>query len=317
MPQPPKQQAAPDFIPAETPDFIPAEEPQPAPQLPRAEMGPAPTGVLPWIQDAENDLRHGGGRTILGRVMGHLQGNGDKGYSGLESGVSPGQADAMGSVPLGVAKLAKGIAEVPQHPVKGAIDAGSGALQAASLPMAFMGGPIAEAGIEAVPSRAYAAHVLQDVSQAAKDVPVNPQNAWPEIERFQELTKRGGATSKPLTQISTRLQNMVRMPDKGALNFPEARDFYTNISGQSAEDVTRLNPVMRRQMGSVRAGLHQDLTNAADQVGRGEDYAKAVNEYSQAMKLRKAMINTAKWGVGPAVGAGVASELARKLIPRR
>jgi hypothetical protein len=80
--------------------------------------------------------------------------------------------------------------------------------------------------------------------------------------------------------------------------------------------VSRLNPIMRRQMGAIRSGLHQDLTDAAGTIGRGEDYAGAVKEYARAMQLRKAAIRAAKYGAG-AAGLGIAGHYLKDLIPQR
>ena len=136
---------------------------------PGAVLRPASTGVVPWFNDVENDLRHGGGRTVVGRTLGHLQEQGDKGYTGLEAGASPGQTDFMGSVPLGATKAAKGAAELgwSGQPGQGLKDIVSGTAQAATVPSAFMGGPIAEGADAMIPSRLRAGQVLGDIGNAA------------------------------------------------------------------------------------------------------------------------------------------------------
>jgi hypothetical protein len=222
-------------------------------------------------------------------------------------------------------KTVQGLGSLVAHPA----DTVAGMLEGAKAdPAKAMGnlvggidtaGAAAELGggaMDLLPSKARAGETLQDIRSAASDVPVRPMNAWPEIERFQELTKRGGSTAKPVTQLSSRLQNMVRLPQQGDFTFPEARDFYSNISSQSAEDVSRLNPIMRRQMGAIRSGMHQDLTDAAGTIGRGDEYADAVKEYARAMQIRKAAGNAAKVGLG-AAGLGVAGHYLRDMIPQR
>lgn len=156
-----------------------------------------------------------------------------------------------------------------------------------------------------VPSSDRAGALLGNIEKdaAAKGVLVSPNNTWPALERFQELTKRGGSTSKPTTQLSNRLQNLIRQPDLGAFGFPEARDFYSNISRQSSEELSRLNPKMRTQMGAVRSGLNEDLTNAAKTINRGVDYAKAMKEYARAQKLNDLGSKLVKY-VLPKVGYG-------------
>ena len=275
---------------------------------PGAVLQPSPKGVVPWFNDVENDLRHGGGRTIVGRTLGHMQGQGDKGYTGLEAGTSPGVADFMGSVPLGLAKMGKGTAEIQTgSPWQGTKDVASGGLQAATIPSAFMGGPMAE-GVDAmIPSRLRAGQVLGDIGNAAKDVPVIPRATMPAVGRWTELTEAGGRTAKPITKLSNRLTDYLtpatKEPQEPML-FPEARDRYSNITDLTRQPKLQtlmgrgLKPTMLRQAGSVRQGLNSDLTDAAATIGRGEDYTNAMTEYAQAAKLAKAL----KLG-GLAIGA--------------
>jgi hypothetical protein len=88
------------------------------------------------------------------------------------------------------------------------------------------------------------------------------------------------------------------------LNFPEARDFYSNITDLSHQPKLQtlmgrgLKPTMLRQVGSVRQGLNSDLTDAATTVGRGEDYTNAMKEYAQAAKLRKILFGAGVVGAG-------------------
>lgn len=168
-----------------------------------------------------------------------------------------------------------------------------------------------------IPSRARAGAMLQDIRTQAANVPVSTTNTAPEVARYQELAQRGGSTAKPITQLAPRIrENMVPNINTKPINFPEARDFYSNVSSQSAEDASRLNPIMRTQMGSVRAGLHQDLTDAAGQIGRGEDYSNAIREYARAMQMRKGLITAAKIGI-PAAGAGIAGHYIKNALPSR
>lgn len=159
-----------------------------------------------------------------------------------------------------------------------------------------------------IPTRAHAGQVLQDIRTAAKDVPVEPTKTLPALQRFQELTQAGGRKSKAITQLANRLipGDVPQEP----LNFPEARDFYSNVGDVAHSTPLQklmgrgLKPVMRAQAVNVRRGLNEDLTNAAESIGRGEDFTKAMREYALASKLRKA-------GIG--IGLGLGAEGARKL----
>lgn len=283
------------------------------------------TGIVPYMRNIESDLRGGGSRTIVGRGLGILQGRGDKGYSGLESGTTPKTADIVGSVPLGLAHAATGVAETAtgSNPIKGPLDTASGLLQATTIPQMMIMGPETEEAVNGVrgliskiPLKSRAIRNLNEVSDAAAKagVTVEPQNAWPEIERFRELSSRGGASSKPINQFARRMAGQVRDPDAGPMSFQEGRDFYSNISGQSAEQQSKLNPTMRRQMGAVRAGLDQDLTNAADKIGLGDQYGRGIDEFARAMRLRENARKGLKYVVGPAAGAAIGTHFATPYI---
>jgi hypothetical protein len=215
----------------------------------------------------------------------------------------------MGSVPLGATKAAKGAAELgwSGQPGQGLKDIVSGTAQAATVPSAFMGGPIAEGADAMIPSRLRAGQVLDDIGNAAKDVPVIPRATMPAVSRWSELTEAGGKTAKPITKLSNRLTDYLtpatKEPQEPML-FPEARDRYSNITDLTRQPKLQtlmgrgLKPTMLRQAGSVRQGLNSDLTDAAATIGRGEDYTNAMTEYAQAAKLGKAL----KLG-GLAIGA--------------
>lgn len=276
------------------------------PSAPTATMGAAETGIVPWFQNAEEDLMHGGSRTILGRALGHMQGNGDKGYSGLDAGVSPETAEFMGSPILGATQATKGMAEVGTvHPLTGGKDLLLGGLKMATIPSAFVAPEAGATGNEIatvlkIPNRAHAGRLFSEVSEAAKNTPVLMQKTEPELQRFEDLTMAGGRRSKPFTQLYKRMQ--LDEP----VNFPEARDFYTNIGdATSPTKLQRLmgrgmKPTMLRQGTITRHALNADISNAATMAGKGQEYANAMKEYSHAMKLQKALRVAGLLGAGEA-----------------
>src|SRR5258708_37570889 len=87
----------------------------PADPLPAATSGATLSAAQApsWGSDLENDLREGGGRTVVGRFLGRMQGRGEQGYSGLESGVNPAVANYVGSPELGAAHMISGAQEIP------------------------------------------------------------------------------------------------------------------------------------------------------------------------------------------------------------
>ena len=174
-----------------------------------------------------------------------------------------------------------------------------------ALPGMVAGGELTGAGLgkigEMIPSADRAGQTLENIRMAARDVPVTMDNASPELQRFQELTQRGGRGSKPFTQLAKRMS-----PGEEAINFPEARDFYSNIGDATSPTTLQklmgrgMKPVMRRQGVLARRAMSTDLTNAADQVGMGQDYTNAMREYANAMKLRKYIRAAALLGAGEA-----------------
>jgi hypothetical protein len=285
-------------------------------------MAAPPRTMEGWFGDAENDLREGGSRTGVGRILGRLQGRGDKGYTGLESGVSKGVADFMGSPETGALQVAKGVSEVPSHPVKGAGNVVGGLLKAATIPGTMMAGPEVEAVGAAIPSTEKAAKILGDVAEHANNVPVRLTNTWPAMDEFIKYAKSGGTQPKVITDMLARLDDL----NKGSnMTYEEARRFYTNISRLSDAEMSTLNPNMRRLMGGVKEAFKKDIGDAAGQVNQAANYYKGLKEYAKAAKLEKAAADMWKWalrlgglaalGAAGVEGAKMAGGVGKALIP--
>ncbi|HXF12277.1 MAG TPA: hypothetical protein VN517_03945 [Terriglobales bacterium] len=319
MATPQKSQPAPDFIPyqpsGDTPDFIPAsgggDASTPAP--PTAHMSATP--AQPWLTQLDEDLRQGGSRTFVGRTLGHMQGRGDKGYTGLESGTTPATADFMGSVPLGAVKMAQGVAETPQHPIAGPLKAVSGLLQAGTIPSAFMGGPAADAAIEAapgmaekawdtlVPTRAKAGKLFNKVMDSAGDQPVTiSPNTMAPLERTQQLAMAGGKPFGAADKLYQRIQTI------NPLTYREARDFSQNMS-LSPEEKMGLKKSMRYEVPRLAKSFNEDVGNAAAAAGKGEEYGNAMNMYRRASRNASIGKGLLKYGGRAALGAAGAGGL--------
>lgn len=271
---------------------------KPAMTAPAGELRPQPDTGSNFFENAGNDLMHGGTRTIVGKGLGLMQGRGSKGYSGLEAGVSPSAAEFMGSVPLGIAQIGKGSAQVTEgHPINGMGNMIGGAAKASTIPLMLDAAPAARSAIEAIPSRAHAGQILSEIGEQAKDVPINLKNTMPAVNRLSELTDAGGKSAKPLNSLVKRTTKYLTPSTKGTAQdpilFPEARDIYSNVSDAARQSPLQtlmgkgLKPTMLRQAGIAKSGLNADLTDAAGTIGRGEDYTNALKEYANASKLRK------------------------------
>ena len=82
-----------------------------------------------YFQQVGQDLSQGGSKTGIGRILETLRGRGDKGFSGLNSGVSEGTGNFMGSPEMGIAQALQGAASTPQHPVAGPVNVLIGVLK--------------------------------------------------------------------------------------------------------------------------------------------------------------------------------------------
>lgn len=146
---------------------------------------------------------------------------------------------------------------------------------------------------------------LSDVALKAKDATVSPAKLGDPTLRAIELGERGARLPKSVKSLGNRITD----PAKGDMTFGEARDVYSNISRLSANERNQLNPVMAKQVAAIRQALHEALTDSAETVGMGSQYAKGIREYARAAKAADATRTAAKYGAGIA-GAGVAGNWA-------
>lgn len=267
-----------------------------------------------WLDQVHDDLLHGGGRTIVGRALGHIEGNGDKGYQGLESGVSPAAAQYMGSPELGAVKMATGITETPQHPLMGPVHALEGGLQMLTIPSMMTApevNPAMKGGarlLDLVPTRAKAGRIFEDVMNVAKDQPVkiSPATMQP-LERTQQLAMAGGKPFSTADKLYQRIQGI------NPLTYGEARDFSSNMS-LSPEEKMALKRSMKYEVPRLSNAFNSDVQKAADDAGVGAQHAKAMKMYRQGARLEAAGKGALKYGgraLLGAIGAGGLYELGR------
>lgn len=288
-------------------DIVPIDQ-TPA-KFDRSQIGPLATiSAAPprttegWFNDAERDLREGGRRTAVGRILGYAQGQGDKGYSGLESGVSKGVADFMGSPELGVLQVAKGASEIPSHPIQGAGNLIGGTLKAGTIPGMVAAGPEIKAAGALLPSTERAASILGDVAQKANSVPIQFSRTKPALDEFLSYARSGGQEPKVVSdllkavpELESKLSSGVL--EKGGFTYEDARRFYTNISRLSDAEMSTLNPNMRRLMGGLKEAFKHDIGDAAARVGQAANYYKGLKEYAKAAKLEQAADEMWKWAI--------------------
>jgi len=95
------------------------------------------------------------------------------------------------------------------------------------------------------------------------------------------------------------------------MTFPEARDYQGSLSDLSMSDRLAMNGRMRGGVKQLNKGFFNDIQDAANTAGRGEDYAKAMTDYKRASQLNNAF----KWAIPTTAAAVGGSKLARYLKP--
>lgn len=71
------------------------------------------------------------------------------------------------------------------------------------------------------------------------------------------------------------------------MTYEEARDYYSLLSKMSVEETNKLSGPVKFTLQKMTAGLKQDIGNAAESVGRGADYYKAMGDYASAARLQE------------------------------
>lgn len=172
--------------------------------------------------------------------------------------------------------------------------------------------PVTKAA-QAVPRAARAGQKFREVMGAAKNIAINAEAPGEVGLRIMQLAERGGTMPRPVSQF---LQ-WVTSPAKEPMTYEVARDFASNISRLSANEMQRLTPVMAREVAELRVVLNKAVGDAANKAGKGREYAEAMTEYAKAMKLRDTIdevLTGAKRAAPYAGAAGAATWLTNKVL---
>lgn len=272
-------------------------------------MRAAPTGVGEWLNSLENDVRYGGTETLPGRVLHSL------GAQGINRGVSEGVANspAITGPVLGPINTARGITEIPQHPLSGAWNTLSGLLQTAGPATYIMAPEASTAAIgkaaAVVPSFERAGNLINEAEQVAGKVPLKVTDDL--SKAASDLYQQKDYASQ-VPRVAQKLFQRLTDPDTPDLTFAEARKFYSNISRLSADEMNKMNPVTKRLMGSLRVSLDDALQQVANENGVGQQYRAGMQGYRSAAQWEDtkeaagtAVKDLAKWGARAAVGRTV------------
>ena len=257
-----------------------------------------------------DDIRLGTDKTIVGKGLRAM------GARGTSSGNPEAVGEFMASPALGTARAVKGAAEMTQSGKRwqGTKDVVGGAMQAAEIPLAFDVGGAAEAGAGAIskviPSTRRAGLGFNEVMAAAKNVPVEIGASGNTALRMREFADTGAFLPPVVRKFVLRMTD----PEKDALTYKEARDFYENATRLSADVRGKMQPQVKRLLGQFVQELKGEIGDAAERVGKRATYESAMREYHRASQLKRAGKKVAK--TLPYVAAGAAGYEAVKNIAK-
>lgn len=257
-----------------------------------------PEKARTWMDTAKDvgiGIAKGAGSTVAG--LGEMAGN-----AGLLPGVRPNAFgdSSMRNPAFTQAEQATTATNTPQM-------VGKGLETAAEMVLPGM------AAVDAVPTVAKAGAKFQDVMSAARSIPIDVNAPGAVALRIQQLAERGGSMPMAVRKFLGRITD----PQQAPMAYEEARDFASNISRLSVNEFGRLTPAVAREVSNLRVTLNKSVAQAANQAGKGKEYAQAMNEYARAMKLRDAVdaaTKGAKRALPYAGAAGAGTWLTKEIM---
>lgn len=288
-----------------------------APVAPPASIGGR---ISKWAQNVQEDLKNGTDLTGIGTLMKKM------GAHGLYNGNSEKLGELLGSLPMGLAKVAEGAGQLaggdqPGQMLSGAGRMVEGAGQASTFIAPFGGGEAASAiekGIGAIPKMANAPRAGKIIGQIESQIGHIPieinEPGWKALD-IKKLSDTGDSTPpKVIRDFIRRILDTNQPP----LTFKEARDFYSNATRKlTPEEMQKLSPKMRRELGGFADTLDKAIGDTADDHGLGQQYEDAMQEYRTAMRrqarvqrLKDSVVDVTKsTAFKTALGAGAGAAL--------
>src|ERR1051325_6663598 len=177
----------------------------------------------------------------------------------------------------------------------------------------------------AIPSTTRADIAFDKIRTAAKDVPVDLQDAYKVIQRAKELEASAhGPISLGMTKVEQALQPM-RVGEEGlvvnppAMKYPQSFDIASAAKSPSVLEKTGQTGMMQAQVKEFAKALQTANREAAAKVGMGDVFDQAMKEYHQGKNLEDAMAVAKKYAIRTAlglVGLKGLEQLAPKLAPK-
>lgn len=156
-----------------------------------------------------------------------------------------------------------------------------------------------------------AGELFKSVAKDANSVPVQLDTSGDAALRlmdWQKKTQLGPTINKYLNRITN--------PKLGPLTYEEGRQYYQLLGRLSADETSKLPPVVQRDLAQMVSGLKTDIGNSAGQVGQAANYYQAMGDYATAKRLqgwydfaKKTLAPMAVKAAAGATGAGAAGAL--------
>lgn len=152
----------------------------------------------------------------------------------------------------------------------------------------------------ALPNTERAGQAFQEVERVASKIPIDVSGPGNTALKIQKLSESGGSMPKVIRDFIRRATD----PEKPPITYSEARDFYSNASRLSVDEMNRLTPVMKRQIGQFVRELNGSIEGAAEDAGKLSKYQGAMKEYRQAKWIEAKSYLAKKWAGRALLGAG-------------
>lgn len=135
-----------------------------------------------------------------------------------------------------------------------------------------------------IPSKVSAGAKFQEVMGAAKDSTVDVSAPGNVALRIADLAQHGGGTNWGPAPVRQFIQ-YVTDPKRPPMTYEVARDFASNISKLSVDEMKRMSPAVRREVHNLRVTLNHAVEQAAEAAGKGDTYRSAMKEFASRSRL--------------------------------
>lgn len=226
----------------------------------------------------------------------------NKGAGSYKVGNTSDIGDLMASGPMGALRVGKGASEVPQGKIwKGTKDIVGGAAEAGTIPGMLFTPEGVGAAKGLLPSTEKAGQLLESVAQKAGHIPIDVMSPMKAADEIQKMKAAGGQLPSVVRAFYNRVTK-----DPQPITYAEARRFYENATRLSFDEFNRLNPKAKYLAGKFTKALDEAIHGAAETVGEGNNYDKAMRMYQKASRFKELKEKAGKkamQGIGAAAGA--------------